>query len=548
MEVTQKILKTVIILFMLQHDVESVVASEWSLAGPADEYVMAVINITYINPLTGKQKHPEYQGAEIGKFGMGKVGPAVGTVVHVRSRRTADGKVNHYGCEPLDGPFPDRPWIALIKRGNCNFDRKLENAQARNAVAMLVYDLEDRDTLEKMGLSNCRNCSIPGVFTYKRIGEEIANVSDSGILVEMIITVGETCTRPYSGINRTSVLFVSISFIVLMIISLAWLVFYYVQRFRYLHAKDRLAQRLCNAAKKALAKIPTRNVKLTDKEIAGEAECCAVCIEFYASGDVLRTLPCRHEFHKGCVDPWLLEHRTCPMCKMDILKYYGFIFTGSQESILHLDLEDGNLNSSDSRDTDTPTHNHQTHQVRYAEPADTRNMSDNPQSSNSSCPSRQQQQNQTGDAAIRKPSLISLTVVATECDGPISPISGKSGYAYDCKCRCLCDKATSTRLSDVQHPVCYVHEEAEIESHHSLEDSSSEMSGVAASHQPLIHREDSGLAHQINANPHHQVDSNYKSLSTNSGEELHHPDFIAADSQNSASPDEMTTPPPTATP
>lgn len=38
-------------------------------------------------------------------------------------------------------------------------------------------------------------------------------------------------------------------------------------------------------------------------------------------------------------------------------------------------------------------------------------MSDNPQSSNSSCPSRQQQQNQTGDAAIRKPSLISLVSV-----------------------------------------------------------------------------------------------------------------------------------------
>nr|CAD7605014.1 unnamed protein product [Timema genevievae] len=40
---------------------------------------------------------------------------------------------------------------------------------------------------------------------------------------------------------RTSVLFVSISFIVLMVISLAWLVFYYVQRFRYIHAKDRLS-------------------------------------------------------------------------------------------------------------------------------------------------------------------------------------------------------------------------------------------------------------------------------------------------------------------
>lgn len=38
---------------------------------------------------------------------------------------------------------------------------------------------------------------------------------------------------------RTSVLFVSISFIVLMIISLIWLVFYYVQRFRYLQTKDK---------------------------------------------------------------------------------------------------------------------------------------------------------------------------------------------------------------------------------------------------------------------------------------------------------------------
>lgn len=25
------------------------------------------------------------------------------------------------------------------------------------------------------------------------------------------------------------------------------------------------------------------------------------------------------------MDPWLLEHRTCPMCKMDILKHYGFV-------------------------------------------------------------------------------------------------------------------------------------------------------------------------------------------------------------------------------
>ncbi|KAE9531321.1 hypothetical protein AGLY_010527, partial [Aphis glycines] len=139
---------------------------------------------------------------------------------------------------------------------------------------------------------------------------------------------------------RTSVLFVSISFIVLMVISLAWLVFYYIQRFRYIHAKDQLSRRLCNAAKKALSKIPTKHIKMDDKEIVGDGDCCAVCIEPYRPSEVVRILPCRHEFHKSCVDPWLLEHRTCPMCKMDILKHYGFLFTGSQESFLHVEVEE----------------------------------------------------------------------------------------------------------------------------------------------------------------------------------------------------------------
>lgn len=35
------------------------------------------------------------------------------------------------------------------------------------------------------------------------------------------------------------------------------------------------------------------------------------------------TCPFRHVFHKSCVDPWLIEQRSCPMCKLDILKAYG---------------------------------------------------------------------------------------------------------------------------------------------------------------------------------------------------------------------------------
>ena len=81
------------------------------------------------------------------------------------------------------------------------------------------------------------------MFTYKGIGETLAALLDKGLEVNTTITPGETITKQIQNMNRTSVLFVSISFIILMIISLVWLVFYYVQRFRYLQSKDKQSVR-----------------------------------------------------------------------------------------------------------------------------------------------------------------------------------------------------------------------------------------------------------------------------------------------------------------
>lgn len=68
-------------------------------------------------------------------------------------------------------------------------------------------------------------------------GKEIVSLLERNITVMMYITIGTRNLQKY--VSRTSVVFVSISFIVLMIISLAWLVFYYIQRFRYANARDR---------------------------------------------------------------------------------------------------------------------------------------------------------------------------------------------------------------------------------------------------------------------------------------------------------------------
>nr|KAF6402334.1 ring finger protein 150 [Rousettus aegyptiacus] len=82
-------------------------------------------------------------------------------------------------------------------------------------------------------------------------------------------------------------------------------------------------RRLGDAAKKAISKLQVRTIKKGDKETESDFDNCAVCIEGYKPSDVVRILPCRHLFHKSCVDPWLLDHRTCPMCKMNILKALG---------------------------------------------------------------------------------------------------------------------------------------------------------------------------------------------------------------------------------
>ncbi|KAK9696354.1 hypothetical protein K7432_012508 [Basidiobolus ranarum] len=49
-----------------------------------------------------------------------------------------------------------------------------------------------------------------------------------------------------------------------------------------------------------------------------ESDMCAVCLNDYEDSDQLRTLPCLHQFHRACIDPWLLSRSSlCPICKRD---------------------------------------------------------------------------------------------------------------------------------------------------------------------------------------------------------------------------------------
>ncbi|XP_034027037.1 RING finger protein 215 isoform X2 [Thalassophryne amazonica] len=53
-----------------------------------------------------------------------------------------------------------------------------------------------------------------------------------------------------------------------------------------------------------------------------ETDNCAVCLEPFNNNQCLRVLPCHHEYHRDCVDPWLLLQHTCPLCKRSILSSF----------------------------------------------------------------------------------------------------------------------------------------------------------------------------------------------------------------------------------
>lgn len=75
------------------------------------------------------------------------------------------------------------------------------------------------------------------VMITEAYGKEILAHLERNLTVLVSVVVGQRGAG--KNINRGSLVFVSISFIVLMIISSAWLIFYFIQKIRYTSARDR---------------------------------------------------------------------------------------------------------------------------------------------------------------------------------------------------------------------------------------------------------------------------------------------------------------------
>ncbi|NXI65838.1 RN128 ligase, partial [Anseranas semipalmata] len=219
------------------------------------------------------------------------------------------------------------PWIALIERGDCTFAEKINVAARRGATAAVIYNVPDRGN-DPIGMSHNGAGSIVAIMIGNLKGMELLRRIESGLKVTMVIEVGK---KHGPWMNHYSIFFVSVSFFIVTAATVGYFIFYSARRFRITRAQFRTQRQLKAKAKKAIRQLQLRTLKQGDKETGPDGDSCAVCIELYKPNEVVRILTCNHLFHKNCIDPWLLEHRTCPMCKCDILKVLG----------VGVDVEDG---------------------------------------------------------------------------------------------------------------------------------------------------------------------------------------------------------------
>ena len=63
---------------------------------------------------------------------------------------------------------------------------------------------------------------------------------------------------------------------------------------------------------------PSPSPTPVDPNRGGALECC-ICLSAFRDGEKLKVLPgCEHRFHSECVDKWLANHSSCPLCRASL--------------------------------------------------------------------------------------------------------------------------------------------------------------------------------------------------------------------------------------
>ena len=56
-------------------------------------------------------------------------------------------------------------------------------------------------------------------------------------------------------------------------------------------------------------------------ELQTDEKNCSICLDEFLAESQLYAIPCKHLFHKACLEDWVAENYKCPVCRGEIAKY-----------------------------------------------------------------------------------------------------------------------------------------------------------------------------------------------------------------------------------
>lgn len=69
------------------------------------------------------------------------------------------------------------------------------------------------------------------------------------------------------------------------------------------------------ASRSSIEAMPT--IKITNEHLHSDSH-CPVCKERFEVGSEARKMPCNHIYHSDCIVPWLIQHNSCPVCRVEL--------------------------------------------------------------------------------------------------------------------------------------------------------------------------------------------------------------------------------------
>ncbi|XP_003475198.1 E3 ubiquitin-protein ligase RNF133 [Cavia porcellus] len=205
-------------------------------------------------------------------------------------------------------------WLALIEWGGCNFTQKIRVATEKGARGVIIYNLPGSGK-QVFPMSHQPFQDIVVVMISNLKGMEILRLIQKGVPVTVTVEVG-----------RKDIIWMNRYFLCFMVFSTAMLTyfaFYYILALWFTRNQNRRWQQLATNLKIVFGQLQVRVLKEGDEELNPSGDSCIICFEPYKPNDTIRILICKHIFHKNCIDPWILSHGTCPVCKFDIFKAFG---------------------------------------------------------------------------------------------------------------------------------------------------------------------------------------------------------------------------------